>query len=312
MANYFSTLLTIARGEPWRRCKQVLEDIIVEVPPRDSYAGERLSGLWAGPTGFAYLFLHVYKRYPHLQISGHDALVWARKYVAGARDELTMPFSYSNRVGINCEKLAVAAVQACITQDLSYVKEFTSHIPHIVDREEVPNEMLQGRAGVLYLLRMIRVWVTSSEPLVQPFIQSVTEATLADGLDWRWLGKRYLGAVHGDVGIVTQLVLTTPSLAERMEAKMAFLLDQQLPDGNWPSSEGSKESYSLVQFCHGSPGFLPSLVALRPYFPSLQQKIDVAIERGRQCIWEKGLLVKEPSLCHGIFGNALYVILHIP
>lgn len=308
VANGFPTLLTVAPDEPKRRLERALEDIVARVPPREDYAGEKLSGLWAGPTGFAYLFLHVSRLHPHLRIGGHDALEWARKYMAGARADLDMPFSYSNRVGINCEKLAATAVQACIAQDLGCVRDFTDHVPQIVDHEESPNELLQGRAGVLYMLRMIREWVPGSEPLVEPYIRSITGAALADGQDWRWLGRRFLGAVHGDVGIVTQLVLTTPSLAGEFEEKMAYLLNLQLPDGNWPGEEGSKESYPLVQFCHGAPGFVPSLVALRPYFPSLHEKMDAAIEKGRHCIWEKGLLVKEPSICHGIFGNALYVV----
>jgi hypothetical protein len=29
------------------------------------------------------------------------------------------------------------------------------------------------------------------------------------------------------------------------------------------------------------------------------------ILKARECIWERGLLTKEPCLCHGISGNAL-------
>ena len=49
-----------------------------------------------------------------------------------------------------------------------------------------------------------------------------------------------------------------------------------------------------------------SLVKIRSFFPEdLRQRIDVAIERGRKEVWEKGLLRKEPNLCHGITGNML-------
>jgi len=46
-------------------------------------------------------------------------------------------------------------------------------------------------------------------------------------------------------------------------------------------------------------------LSIRPYFPKLQSRIDRCIEKGRATIKERGLLTKEPSLCHGISGNAL-------
>lgn len=140
--------------------------------------------------------------------------------------------------------------------------------------------------------------------MVENSIQAFIRAILAGGQDWKWHGRRYLGAIHGDVGIVTQLILTSPSLARELEQRLAQLLDLQLRSGNWASSADCG-SNPLVQICHGAPGFIMSLVAIRKHFPSLQQKIDGATEKARQCVWQEGLLVKEPSICHGVFGNAL-------
>lgn len=42
----------------------------------------------------------------------------------------------------------------------------------------------------------------------------------------------------------------------------------------------------MVQLCHGAAGFLYSLVALRPHFPALQDRIDQAIAKGRECFVE--------------------------
>jgi hypothetical protein len=62
-----------------------------------------------------------------------------------------------------------------------------------------------------------------------------------------------------------------------------------------------------VQFCHSTPGFVVSLMALLEWncFPSLQPQLEAAVLRAREVVWQKGLLVKEPCLCHGISGNAL-------
>ncbi|KAJ0119350.1 hypothetical protein J7T55_013589 [Diaporthe amygdali] len=288
--------------EPDRHLKEALENIITNLPPQDRYTGSNdvLKGLWAGPTGFAYLFLEASSLYPHLKVAGHHALTWARRYMEGARGDLGL----NSRCGLSCEKLAYEAVQACITKDIAYVNAFLSSLPEILGPGGWPDELLQGRAGTLYLLRMIRHWVPDSAVLLDRSIDAVTTTILAGGPEWKWHGTRYLGAVHGDIGIVTQLVLTTPSLAGRLEGKMRELLGFQLAGGNWPTSVG-KTSASLVQFCHGAPGFLHSLVSLRPYFPGLQQEIDASIEQGRLCVWKEGLLRKEPSICHGIFGNAL-------
>ena len=61
----------------------------------------------------------------------------------------------------------------------------------------------------------------------------------------------------------------------------------------------------LVQFCHGSPGFVLCLESIQKYFPRLQGKIDRAVTLARKDTWERGLLTKEPSLCHSIPENAL-------
>lgn len=304
MQNGDTPLLTVpvADSAP-HLLEQVLEGIVAKSPPQPDYLGNNdvLKGLWAGPTGFAYLFLHVSSRYPHLKVTGHHALTWAGRYIDGARGDLRL----GSRCGLSCEKLAYDAVRACITKDAVYVDRFLSSLPEVLAPDgSWPDELLQGRAGTLYMLRMMRHWVPDTAVLLDRSIESLATTILAAGPEWKWHGKRYLGAVHGDIGIVTQLVLAMPSLAGRLEGKLRDLLASQLANGNWPSSVGGTDA-SLVQFCHGAPGFLHSLASLRSYFPGLRQQIDASAEEARSCVWREGLLRKEPSLCHGILGNAL-------
>lgn len=297
ITNDFSPLLTL--GDTKTYLQAALEDIVTNYPPRADLAGVRLAGLWSGPTGIAYLFLHISSLHPELKTGGQDALTWAKAYIHGSRDHVALD---STNCGIINERLVYDAVQASITKDLTHVKNFVSHVPAIVDGAYAND--LFGRAGTLYLLRMIHHWVPNSARILVPSITAISDKILADGTDWKWRGRRYLGAVHGDIAIVTQLVLTNPELAHDLEPKLVQLLDLQLPDGNWTNSEG-KESPPLTQICHGAPGFVTSLVSLRPYFLNLEHRVDECIRRGRECIWKEGLLRKEPSLCHGIFGNAL-------
>ena len=82
-------------------------------------------------------------------------------------------------------------------------------------------------------------------------------------------------------------------------------LKLQLQDGNWPSSIDSGHHH-LVQFCHGAPGFVISLKAIQQYLsPELEKRIGIACQKAENLIFEKGLLTKEPNLCHGSTGNAL-------
>lgn len=304
IANDITPLLTVDDSE--RHLKCALEAIVTKLPPKQDYSGDKPSGFWAGPTGYAYLFLHVSSLQPRLEVAGHHAAIWASRYMQGARGHVQLD---TGRCGIASEKLAYEAVRACISRNLADVEIFVSNI-HAILAGDAPDEILFGRAGTLYMLRMIRHWVPGSDALLEPAVRSITGSIMAHGPIWTWHGTPYLGAVHGDIGIVTQLVLTTPSLAGQLEGKLDQLLGMQHASGNWPSSAGRTDS-TLVQFCHGAPGFLHSLLSLRPYFPGLQHKIDTAIEKGRQCTWREGLLRKEPSICHGAFGNALWAQLRI-
>ena len=302
-----SSLLKISHDTS-QYLSSALEDIVANYPPRSRYSHEHLQGLWSGPTGIALLMLQISSRQPQLLVSGQPPHHWVRAYISGSRGHnLRLG---SRGCGIHDEKLAFEAVRACIfPEDTSAVRTFVSCVGQIleVDVEQYPDEILYGRAGTLYLLRLVRQWVPGANKLVDPAIAEITNTILTRGPNWTWHDKRYLGAVHGDIGIVTQVVLTSPETATQLEPVLERLLRLQHPAGNWPSSEDHAHTgKGLVQFCHGAPGFVVSLLSLREHFPKLEEKIDAAIRAGRQCIWVEGLLKKEPSLCHGIFGNALW------
>lgn len=115
------------------------------------------------------------------------------------------------------------------------------------------------------------------------------------------------GAVHGRIGIITQIILCDPSKATSpvLLDSLKECLELQLQDGNWPSSVDSGRHH-LVQFCHGAPGFVISLKAIQQYFPSeLRKRMSIACNNAEKLIFDKGLLTKEPNLCHGSTGNAL-------
>ncbi|KAH7175482.1 hypothetical protein EDB81DRAFT_6981 [Dactylonectria macrodidyma] len=292
----------------------VLEMLVKHAPPLPAYTERHLGGLFTGYTGLAYLFLQLSAMRPDLQVAGHTMIFWADQYLTGDRGPLVL----ENKCGIGSEKLSFEAVKACITKDKDDVIEFLSNIPRILGPYPTPqddpfaSELISGRAGTLYLLRMVKHWVPEYAPLIDSPLHRLTEYIMATDDDgrgnWEWHGKRFFGAAHGDIGIITQLVLSNPSLAPQLSSRLERLLELQAPDGNWPEGARSLKqgrAPSLVQWCHGAPGFIYSLLSLRPYFPLLHEQIDTSVVKGQGLIWRHGLLTKEPSLCHGIFGNAL-------
>ena len=283
-----------------------LTKIVTEFPPRNNYSKHDLHGLYSGPTSIAYLFLALSKSSPELVIAYRNPDYWYRKYVYDSQPDIAVTPS---RCGIANEILAHLAVCAVAEQSGELVDSFLRFIPAVLadDGDKASNEWLYGRAGTLYLLRLMRTY-SAPNAKIDEAIRAIVEKILQEGPPWFWHGKKYLGAVHGFVGIVTQIILSEPKRAMQLKGLLEELIAAQNPNtGNWPSSDESGRDH-LVQFCHGAPGCVISLLAVRQHFihdSKLLAKIDKAIEMGRDCIYEQGLLVKEPCLCHGATGNAI-------
>lgn len=278
-------------------------------PSHNGKYSNRVKGLFSGPTSIAYLFFKVSATHPDLRIEGHTPREWCLAYLDCGSDKLSHADGLAGW-GIRNEFLAYNAVKAAATKDYSAVTKLVNAIT--VECGNCPpadNEFLAGRAGTLALLRIVRKYMPeTAEKAVASCMQSLIKHIL-EHAPWSYHGKSYIGAAHGVIGIITQLVLSDHKLGrnEIIEEQLLELLDLQGPDGHWPTTTSpNRGNQELVQFCHGSPGFVISLVSIQPFVsPELKQQIDAAIELGRREVWKKGLLRKEPNLCHGIVGNML-------
>lgn len=277
--------------------------IVRECPPTlpwsSCFRDRAYRGLFMGPTSVAYLFLTLSAQHPDLEIEGRRPLDLCKAYLdLGQKDE---PPALDESCGVSNEYLSFNTLQACVSRDEIYATRVLDALRGL-DTDPTYCEWLKGRAGALYLLRVMRHWLPHLADAIDPVVTSLIEAILPQQ-PWVWGERQYLGVVHGEIGILTQVVLSDASYAPRLEAKLLELLDLQGPEGNWPVIEGKE--IGLVQFCHGAPGFLLSLLAIRPFFPALHARLDAAITLGRKLTWERGLLTKESNVCHGILGNAL-------
>jgi hypothetical protein len=264
-------------------------------------------GVWSGPTSLAYLFLKLSETHPDLKIEGKPAQDWCNAYLECGQDKIaSTKEGDQSGWGIANEYLAFNTVKACATKDLAYVSKVEDGVTNGFDCLPEDNEVLAGRAGTLSLLRMIKRWVPEAAARMDKCMVPLIDHILASK-PWTFHKHTYIGAAHGIIGIITQVALSDPERVSGVEAELAEMLDLQFEDGHWnitphPTLGGT----DVVEFCHGAPGFVISLAKIRPLFSEeMQKRIDVAITRGRQEIWEKGLLAKEPSLCHGIVGNML-------
>ncbi|KAK8068795.1 hypothetical protein PG994_005411 [Apiospora phragmitis] len=268
-------------------------------------------GFYTGPTSVAYLFHRLSQLYPDLEFKRQSLAEWAQEYLRlGAPSHRRAPTA--SNCGIGNEALAHLTMTALLKEDASVVSQLCSYEPTINDEtDDGSNEWLYGRAGYLYYLRLCK---TSLRQINHANIGSTIEKTVRRMLKvpkpWVWHGKQYLGAAHGTIGIICQIVLSMPEMAAQLHDLLTSVLAEQLDSGNFASSLRPGSSDKLVQFCHGGPGFVLSLRSLQPHYredPALQTKMASAIRRAQSDAWRRGLLTKTPCLCHGIAGNALAV-----
>ena len=180
-----------------------------------------------------------------------------------------------------------------------------------------PNEYLYGRVGYLFALLYVNKHVLPS-PIEDALIRSVIEAIFTCGkieveaggftcpLMYQWHHSYYLGAAHGISGIIYLLLqaykyLTESELNTLIRPTIDYLSSTSFSGGNYPSSLGSTTD-KYVQWCHGAPGFLYMYTAAYRVFKD-DKYLNLALKCG-DIIWERGLLKKGYSICHGVSGNA--------
>lgn len=258
-------------------------------------------GLYYGPTSIAYLFFVLQQYYPDTLIEDTQLGKWSAAYLTQAQNHWkSYPGPRVGKCGVMDDTLALLAVGAANSKDRDMAKVLCSW-SRVVVGDETENEWLYGRAGYLYFLRLVKASFAYDEDvtnMINDTANKVVEMILDMPRPWKWHGKAYIGAVHGIIGTITQIVLTDHKYARSVEAELSEVLSCQFESGNWPSSLPAG-SDRLVQVCHGAPGVVNCLQSIREYFPELRDRIDRSIEKGRACILQRGLLLKESCLCHG-------------
>lgn len=103
-------------------------------------------------------------------------------------------------------------------------------------------------------------------------------------------------------------MLTSPPLAPALSERLAELLRLQGPGGEWPRTDyESSEGKETTTFAHGTTDLIISLLSLRPFFPSLQERIDEVMTNARDFVvrTQHGLSAADLSLWYGVLGTIL-------
>lgn len=284
--------------------------------------------IYTGCAGYA-LFYHSLTKASHLFSSEQrkDYLNKAHSYATTALQKLSR-----RDLTFLCGDTGPLAVSALVANERgnneeakSFVKYILALLPSVLDAAgDLPNEMLYGRAGYLYSLLLIKTHITTTL-ITDEILRNVINVIIESGrntareeygnkrntntsppLVYYWHGKGYVGAAHGYVGILYQLLqckwlLTDEELNSLIKPTIDYLLTIRYSSGNMPSSIGSSTD-QLVHWCHGAPGVVSLLTKAYEIYGD-QKYINAAIE-SCEVIWTRGLLTKGYGLCHGTAGNA--------
>jgi hypothetical protein len=318
-----SLIATQTLVSPHTELLSSLSRIVKSCPPSPAPKyGWALSGLYKGPTSTAYLFLQLGKLYPGMEVRGKELGEWGGMYLDAAEGSDVGGKRWKKGKGMqepspgNCgicnEVLAHAAVTAAANRNGKDAEKLCNYSSLVLSTEEstkeISYEWLYGLSGYLYLLRLALSGFQPSDAVyatLRHTIDKIVHRVATAQLPWIWHNTQFLGPCHGDLGILVQLCKSSPTIAPKFSDLLKKTLTYQLPTGNFPITPLRPEEDRYVQWCHGSPGAAVSLTSLRHFFPDLESEIDEALEKARSNVWKKGLLVKEPCLCHGVAGNAL-------
>jgi hypothetical protein len=204
------------------------------------------------------------------------------------------------------------------------------------------DELIFGRAGLLWALLTLKKHMTRASELLTPHISTalqcipeIVDAIIAGGkqgsqnfvkshgpkdalpLMWQWMEGYYaLGAMHGATGILTMLLSCDLSdeqqqdIADTVTGLCRICIDKK---GHVPMSipdrpDALTRLSPFVQLCHGPPGLLVLLGVIYENTSFVERfwrpEWDLAIRLGTEKVWEEGLLSKGGNVCHGLTGNA--------
>jgi len=136
-------------------------------------------------------------------------------------------------------------------------------------------------------------------------------------------GCTFIGQGHGSGGPVRMLLefalkwapdlLNEPSFINPITITLDHYVSIQYEDGNMPTMNCTRMGFPVlpdikVQWCHGAPGFVSTFSKAALAFQKINEtKANIYLHsaiKASNATWERGLLTKGLTYCHGVGGNA--------
>uniref|UniRef100_A0A6B2EBH6 LanC-like protein 3 homolog n=1 Tax=Phlebotomus kandelakii TaxID=1109342 RepID=A0A6B2EBH6_9DIPT len=292
--------------------------------------------LYVGDAGIAYMFYRIHKS-PVLRDKIPGALAHAQQYIERARSNARHYAKRSDeRCAFLCGNAGIYAVSAAISQELGdqsqcqkdldcFAAGFGACKP-INFNKYGSDEVLVGRAGflsgVFWLQRTLPQTPFTADQILEiceSMVQSGVEYSHRNGsilpLMYEYHHSEYLGAAHG-VCAIYHMLLNSPWFAganpkhlDVIKGSIDGFLALQDSHGNFPITLDNTREKRLVHWCHGAPGAVYLLA--KAYLIFQDEKYLNACKLAGDLVWQKGLLLKGPGICHGVAGNGyVFLLLH--
>lgn len=203
---------------------------------------------------------------------------------------------------------------ARITGDAGWVELAADRATWAAAQPQRWTELLYGAAGLgLALLQVFegtrdRAWLDRAREQGEVLARSAQRTP--DGVRWTWPGRDavFVGLAHGAAGIAPFLLELAARLPEEprwralADDALRWVAARELEDGRWPALDGAVEDEVAVQWCHGAPGV--AIAFARAYARTGDRAHLAVAERAARATVAAGDVRENPSLCHGLAGNA--------
>ena len=290
------------------------------------------TSIYTGAAGAALLYMKVFETNleQELNISSQELVQKLESLV-----DRCLKYPKKNRFTFLCGGIGPLTVKALLCslrgQDYqTYLKEICNISRDSIQDPNLPNEILFGRAGILYALLLIRSKLDHSDKIItDELIREVLSTILNCGqntakqenshipLVYYWHEKAYIGAAHGYAGILYMLLearsyLTYEELSTLVKPTIDFVANLQFcrngypESGNFPSSLRNPDD-KLLHWCHGSPGIIHLLTLSYQVFHDVNY-LNAALKSGED-LWRRGLLKKGRPSGEAVF-NEYYSTCH--
>ncbi|XP_034057204.1 lanC-like protein 2 isoform X2 [Gymnodraco acuticeps] len=298
-----------------KKVQSKIKDLLQQMEEGLKTADPHDFSTYTGWTGIALLYLQLHRC---SQESSH--LQRALDYV-----KRTLRILNGRKVSFLCGDAGPLAVGAVVHHKLRNTEESQDCLNRLVllqssvlSDSDLSDELLYGRAGFLFALLYVNREM-GEHTVEESTITQVVSAILDSGkslsqdqkktercpLLYEWHRKQYLGAAHGLTGIFYMLLqpgarVPADVLSEFVRPSIDYVRHKKFRSGNFPSSL-SNESDRLVQWCHGAPGVIHTLLMAHQVFQ--EEKYLKEASDCSEVIWQRGFLRKGYGLCHGTAGN---------